>query len=139
MPSWVMRYGPGRKPMTDQSAPPPAQVPSGPSVAPPSKFPRWALAGVVLAIAGIVGVASWFMTRSDLPGCDSPRTRNTLADIFKEKNVDVLRYDEIKTVERIVDDIYCHATLTLRDDSKLEIDYRLYRGDTGNRLLITRP
>ena len=125
--------------MTDQSAPPPTVVPPGPPVAPPSKIPRWALAGVVLATVGVAGLVSWFMTPSDLPGCDSPRTRNTLADIFKEKNVDVLRYDEIKTVERVVDDIYCHATLTLRDETKLEIDYRLYRGDTGNRLLITRP
>ena len=126
--------------MTDQSAPPPTVVPPpGPPVASPSKFPRWALAGVVVAIVGVVALVGWFMPRSDLPGCDSPRTRNTLADIFKEKNVDVLRYDEIKTVERIGDDIYCHATLTLRDETKLEIDYRLYRGDTGNRLLITRP
>jgi hypothetical protein len=91
----------------------------------------------LLAVVGLIMVAK-FVTRNDLPGCDSTRAKDVLSDIFKKNNVDATRYDEIKTLSKGDDEITCYAKLTLRDNGAQEIDYKLFREGGDMRLQITR-
>lgn len=129
--------------MTDQGSTAASQPPLAPPAAEQpgrSTLSRRVQIGVATAIMLVFGIIliSRLITWNDLPGCDSTRAKDTLSSIFKERNVNASRYDEIKTLTTGKDEITCNATLTLRDDSKLMIDYKLYRGDSGVRLLITR-
>ena len=125
--------------MTDQTSPAPQPAPAASPVG-RATLMRWIqiIVGIsVVAVLALIAVAR-FTTRNDLPGCDSTQAKNTLSDIFKKNNVDAARYNEIKTLTTLDDMITCNATLTLRDDSKLVIDYRLFKEGGSMKLLITR-
>ena len=130
--------------MTDQGAAPAPQAPVQPGpekTGSRSKFAIWTqiVVAVVLVVVFVFILIAKFITRNDLPGCDSTQAKDTLSSIFKQRNVDASRYDEIKTVTTDPDDITCNATLTLRDNSKLAIEYKIYRQpEGGTKLLITR-
>jgi hypothetical protein len=96
------------------------------------------IVGVGLVAVGVVIVLAKFVTRNDLPGCDSTRAKDTLSNIFKQNNIHASRYDEIKTLTTAESEITCNATLTLRDNSKFVIDYKLFKDGSDMRLLITR-
>jgi hypothetical protein len=125
--------------MSDQTSPAPQPAPAA-SPAGRGTLMRWIQIGVgcaVVAVLAVIAIAR-FATRDDLPGCGSTQAKDTLSDIFKKNNVNASRYDEIKTLTTGNDEITCNAALTLRDDSKLVIDYRLYREGDGMKLLVTR-
>lgn len=84
----------------------------------------------MIALAKIL---SW----NDLPGCDSTRAKDTLSNIFKEKKVEAARYDEINTVSKKDEEILCTAKLTLKDNSRVSINYKLFKENSEMRLLIT--
>jgi hypothetical protein len=97
------------------------------------------IVGFVLVAVGALIAIAHFITRNDLPGCDSKRAKDTLSDIFKRNNVNASRYDQVKTLTKGDDEITCNATLTLADNKKLVIDYKLYRAPEGEmRLIITK-
>jgi hypothetical protein len=102
----------------------------------------WWLVNVIVGIAllsvGALILIGRLVTRNDLPGCDSTRAKDTLSDIFKKNNVTASRYDDIKTLTTAENEITCNATLTLRDNSKLVIDYKLFKEGSDMRLLVTR-
>jgi len=60
-----------------------------------------------------------------------------LSNIFKEKKVGASRYDEINTVSKNDDEVLCNAKLTLKDNSKIEINYKLFKENEQMRLLIS--
>jgi hypothetical protein len=116
---------------------PSAQIPLQPK--PPStagRIIKIVVAVGLLAVVGLIMVAK-FVTRNDLPGCDSTRAKDTLSDIFKKNDINASRYDEIKTQSKTDEEITCYAKLTLRDNSTQEIDYKLFRENGEIRLLIT--
>jgi hypothetical protein len=131
-----------RGPPIAPSAPPPPAAPSAaptppipPTETPPARSPamRWTqiVVGIALLVVFAVIVVGKYITRNDLPACDSTDAKDSLSDIFKAKNVDAKRYNEIKTVSTTKEEVLCNASLTLQDDSVLEIDYRFFfEGDT---------
>ena len=88
------------------------------------------VAFIVIAIAKI---ATW----GDLPGCDSKTAKDTLSNIFKDKKVETSRYDEINTVSKKDEEVLCNAKLTLKDNSKISMNYKLFKENSETRLLIT--
>ncbi len=110
----------------------------------PAKRPRTAARitqlVVVIALVAVFGLIllAKLITWNDLPGCDSTQAKDVLSDVFKKNNVNASRYDEIKTLSKSDEEITCNAKLTLRDNSTLEIDYKLFREGGETRLLITR-
>ena len=116
--------------MTSTDTPPPAA---------PSRAKSLTMKIVYAAIAvvfGVIAVAK-IITWNDLPGCDSTRAKDTLSNIFKEKKVEASRYDEINTVSKKDEEILCTAKLTLKDNSKIAIKYKLFKENSEMRLLIT--
>jgi hypothetical protein len=116
----------------------PAETP--PAAKQPSRAGRITqivVAVVLVAVFGLILLGK-IVTWNDLPGCDSTRAKDVLSDIFKKNNINASRYDEIKTLSKADDEITCNAKLTLRDNSTLEIDYKLFREGGETRLLITR-
>ncbi len=86
----------------------------------------------VLAVAGVLlysGLRDYFV----LPGCDSARAKNTLADVFRELNVAPQRFEPIKTISTSKDEVVCNAALPLGDGATLNVDYRFFwQGNKAN-------
>jgi hypothetical protein len=86
----------------------------------------------VLAVAGVLlysGLRDYFV----LPGCDSTRAKNTLADVFRELNVAPQRFEPIKTISASKDEVICNAALPLADGATLNVDYRFFwQGNKAN-------
>jgi hypothetical protein len=104
-----------------------------------SRIIRWVqiFTGIALIIiVGLIMIAN-YITKDDLPGCDSNDAKSSLSDIFKSKNIQATRYNEIKTVSTSKEEILCTASLTLQDASLLEIDYRFYFEDKTKKIQIT--
>ena len=123
--------------MSSTAVPPP----SAGSV-PPPPAPSWTrrltkIVGIVVAIV-LAGIAIInFGMRNELPGCDSARAKDTLSNIFKERDVKATRYDSIDMISKTDEEIKCHASLTLEDGAKLQINCRLFKESGEMRLLIT--
>lgn len=103
--------------------------------------PGWAIAQKITYIGlavvfGLILLAK-LITWGDLPNCDSKDARYALSDIFKSKNVEATAYDEIKTISKAESEILCNARLSLKGNAKLEIDYKLFKEDGKNKVLIT--
>ena len=98
---------------------------------------QWTVAAVVVVLLALIAIAK-FATRAEIPGCDSTAAKDALSDILKKTNVDATRYDEIKTLTTLKDMVTCNAMLTLRNDSNLVIDYRIYQEGGSMKLMITR-
>lgn len=73
-----------------------------------------------------------------MPGCDSRKAKDVLSDIFKQNNVEATGYDEIKTLTSGKDEVTCSAILSLKDGSKLDLDYKLAREGSDIMLRVTR-
>jgi len=86
----------------------------------------------VLAVAGVLlysGLRDYFV----LPGCDSTRAKNTLADIFRQLKVAPQRFEPIKTISASKDEVICNAALPLADGATLNVDYRFFwQGNKAN-------
>jgi hypothetical protein len=128
--------------MTDQQASPsaPQSAAEANKASGRRTMTRWVqiIVGLGLGVLFIFILVAKIATRNDLPACDSTRAKDTLSDIFKNRNVDATRYDEIKGLTASDAEVTCNATLTLRNNSKLVIDYKLFREGDGMKLLITR-
>jgi hypothetical protein len=79
---------------------------------------------LLLAVIALVYLAK-FLTKDDLPACDSRETRDALSQIFQSTKVDVKRYDDIKTISTSPEANTCAAALTLANDSHAEVDYKI--------------
>ena len=92
--------------------------------------------GVVVVVIFLIWIAR-MLTAGDLPGCDSSGAKSGLSDIFQSKNVEATKYNEIKSKSESKAENLCYASLTLKDGSVLEIDYKLYFEDKSPKVLIT--
>ncbi|HEX4768890.1 MAG TPA: hypothetical protein VH414_21705 [Lichenihabitans sp.] len=121
--------------MTSQNAgiaaPPPAK--------PVPKWQRWLtiFVGIVVMITGAVRVANYFVTKDNLPACDSRRAKDTLSDAFKEKKLNPTSYSEIKTISSSNDLVECEATLPAGDQGTLDVQYKFVRSDAGQQIQYT--
>jgi hypothetical protein len=79
------------------------------------------------------------MTWNDLPSCRDKRSKDVISKIFKERQVDIVSYDEINTVSSADAEILCSAWLTLQDKSRTFIKYKLVKENSQNKLLIINP
>jgi hypothetical protein len=127
--------------MTDQGPPPappmpPAETPPITARSPAVRRIPILVAIALLVIAALIAAAN-YITRNDLPKCDSRNAKDSLSDIFQAKNIDAKRYNEIKTVSTTKEEVLCNATLTLQDDSVLEIDYRFFFEGGTKKVQIT--
>jgi len=125
--------------MTDQNSPP---APAAPEPAKPparNRILHWVRIVIAVVILGNFAIyaINKFVTRNDLSGCDSEEAKNGLSDVFTSKSVQAKRYNEIKTVSTSKEEVLCTASLTLEDESILEIDYRLYFENKGQMVQIT--
>jgi hypothetical protein len=108
-------------------APAPETVSAGAPAKPQSRLMKGlqlAVGVVLLSVVVLVGVAR-FMTRNDLPACNSQTARDILSNIFQSKKVEVKRYDDIKTNGTTEAVVTCTAFMTMMDDHRAEIDYRI--------------
>jgi len=62
----------------------------------------------------------------ELPQCDSERAKQTLAQVFKELNLEPVRYEPIKTISSSKSEVVCNAVLPLPDGATVVADYTLY-------------
>ena len=106
--------------MTSTDTPPPA----APSRA--KSLTMRIVYGVLAVVFGVIALVK-ILTWNDLPGCDSTRAKDTLSNIFKEKKVEASRYDEINTVSKKDEEVLCTAKLTLKDNSRISINYKLFK------------
>ncbi len=93
----------------------------------------------VLAVAGVFlyrGLHEHFV----LPECDSTRATKTLAEIFKQLEMQPLHYEPIKNVSTSKTEVVCNALLPLAEGGSVNIDYRFFwRGSaTEMRYSISR-
>lgn len=91
----------------------------------------------IAVVFGIIFLAK-LITWGDLPGCDFKEARYMLSDIFKAKKVEATAYDEIKTISKSESEILCNARLSLKNNGKLEINYRLFKEDGKTKLVVTQ-
>jgi hypothetical protein len=126
--------------MTDKSSPKPVSPIRSRRWSPrPSSSPgtpyRFAirLVGIpAVAVAGVL-IYSGLRDRLVLPECDSARAKHTLADVFKQLQLEPLRYEPIKTVSSSKDEVVCSAVLPLPDGANVVADYKFYwEGNTAN-------
>lgn len=91
----------------------------------------WAVISVIV-IGGAVLRSGLF--ESDLPECDSSRAKDTLSNIFKEKNLNPKSYKQIKTISSGKDLVICQATLPLSDTELLTINYKFVSSASGAQI-----
>jgi hypothetical protein len=85
-----------------------------------------------VAFAGVL-IYSGLRDHFILPECDSARAKHTLADVFKQLQLEPLRYEPIKTVSSSKNEVVCSAVLPLPDGANVVADYRFYwEGGTAN-------
>ena len=90
------------------------------------------LAVPILVVAGVL-VYRGLQDRFVLPECDSPRAKDTLADVFKQLKIAPLRFEPIKTISTSKAEVVCNALLPLADGAGVNVDYRfLWQGSTAN-------
>lgn len=82
--------------------------------------------------------AARFVTRDDLPGCDSKRARDTLSNVFQANSLKPTRYNEVRTVSSGKDEVVCSATLATDGPGRIEVDYRFYKQDGQDKYQVTR-
>src|SRR5687767_13893128 len=95
---------------------PPASTPAAPAEGRAKRILLKIVYGFT-ALVGIVIVIAKIITWGDLPGCDSTRAKDTLSTVFKQRQLEARRYDEISTVAKKDEEVLCKAKLTLKDDS----------------------
>jgi hypothetical protein len=108
-------------------AQPPNTAPSEAPAKPQSRFMKWLQLTVgvgLLAVIALVFLAR-FVTRNDLPACNSQTARDILSNIFQSRKVEVKRYDDIKTTSTTDAMVSCTAYMTMLNDNKAEIDYQI--------------
>ena len=66
------------------------------------------LAVPILVVAGVL-VYRGLQDRFVLPECDSPRAKDTLADVFKQLKIAPLRFEPIKTISTSKAEVVCNA------------------------------
>jgi hypothetical protein len=92
----------------------------------------WLAYGIfgVLAVVVVLAVAGNVMEIGNLPGCDSQRSRDTMSNVFKEQNISLTKYNEIKTVTSSKDEVVCQASLAVTGGGTLIADYTFYWEDS---------
>jgi hypothetical protein len=108
-------------------APPPETARADAPAKPQSRLMKWlqlTVGVVLLAVIVLVGLAR-FITRNDLPVCNSQTARDILSNIFQSKKLEVKRYDDIRTTATTDAMISCTAFMTMMDDHRAEIDYQI--------------
>ena len=99
---------------------------------------RWflfaCLAITVLAVGA--GAIDKIVNINALPGCDAKRTRDTLSDLNKAKEVNASAYNFIKETAKSETEVRCVANLALRGGGTLEYDYRIDRDGSGMKVEI---
>jgi hypothetical protein len=68
----------------------------------------------------------YFLHDAELPACDSQRAKDSLANVFKERNFSPIRYETVKTISATKDEVVCNAVLPLPDGVNLVADYTFY-------------
>ena len=100
---------------------------------------RWfllaCLAITVLAVGA--GVIDKIINAGSLPACDAKRTRDTLSDLNKAKQVNASSYNFIKETAKSDTEVRCVANLALRGGGTLEYDYRIYKDGSAIKVEIT--
>ncbi len=86
----------------------------------------------VLAVAGVL-IYRGLHDRFVLPECDSARAKDTLAEVFKQLQINPLRFEPIETISTTKTEVICNALLPLPDGGKVNVDYRFFwQGDKAN-------
>ncbi len=90
--------------------------------------------GLILMVNGAIRVVTYFVTKDNLPACDSKRAKDALSDVFKEKKLNPTGYNEIKTIASTKDLVECEATLPSSDQGTLDVQYKFIRNDSGQQI-----
>jgi hypothetical protein len=81
----------------------------------------------VLMLLAVIGTISDMGT---LPECDSQRSRDAMSNVFKDANISLTKYNEIKTVASGKDEVTCQASLAIKGGGTLKADYTFYWEDS---------
>lgn len=103
---------------------------TGPVAKPTPRWQTWTtrIVAVVFLLIGVIKIISAF-TGEGLPACDSRRAKDTLSDVFKDKQLKPTTYDEIKTLSSSKDLVECEAKLPTAD-ATLDVKYKFFiQGD----------
>lgn len=106
------------------------------------KPPLWQrlLKMAVLAIVGIFAalmVIGKVTTFGKLPACDASNVKDTLSDLNKKQEFNASRYNSIRERGRTDDEVLCTANLELRAGGSVEYDFRIYKEESGTKVMIT--
>jgi hypothetical protein len=119
--------------MTESTQPPPAEAPKTFW----QKASRWVIgiAGVILMISGLLKLAPVLFP--SLPSCSSDSATNVVRSIFKQKNVELTKLGDIKTVTDTSAEKTCEGQVETPTE-RATIWYRVYWRDRDVMVMITK-
>lgn len=106
---------------------------------PKPRWHKWATVagGLLVALAAFVRFGSHLIESQSLPDCDSRRAKDTLSDVFKEKQLKPTSYSEVKTLSSSKDTVDCEAILPVDDQNVLDVKYSFFWKDSAQQIRYT--